>query len=117
MKQPAMLRSPFLLRDDEPELFLTFTVADGDGHLPPGSHLQIVLECGEVGIRVEQRVETAGLDVSEHGMWGYPEFYIPVPGGYGTESHGHLALGHGHSARPHPAGPVPVARSAPEPST
>ena len=23
-------------------------------------------------------------------MWGYPEFYIPVPGGYGTESHGHL---------------------------
>ena len=26
-----------------------------------------------------------GLDVSEHGMWGYPEFYIPVPGGYGSE--------------------------------
>src|SRR5256885_402738 len=42
------------------------------------------------GIRVEEHVETAGLDVSEHGMWGYPEFYIPVPGGYGTESHGHL---------------------------
>jgi ammonium transporter, Amt family len=34
------------------------------------------------GIRVEPEVETAGLDVSEHGMWGYPEFYIPVPGGY-----------------------------------
>jgi Amt family ammonium transporter len=47
------------------------------------------------GIRVEEHVETAGLDVSEHGMWGYPEFYIPVPGGYGTESHGHL-LGHAH---------------------
>src|SRR5580765_1964359 len=43
-----------------------------------------------VGIRTEPEVETAGLDVSEHGMWGYPEFYIPVPGGYGTESHGHL---------------------------
>src|SRR5947209_6785344 len=42
------------------------------------------------GIRVEEHVETAGLDVSEHGMWGYPEFYIPVPGGYGTEAHGHL---------------------------
>ena len=31
------------------------------------------------------RHEEAGddeLDVSEHGMWGYPEFYIPVPGGY-----------------------------------
>ena len=23
-------------------------------------------------------------------MWGYPEFYIPVPGGYGTGAHGHL---------------------------
>ena len=40
------------------------------------------------GIRVEEDVETAGLDVSEHGMWGYPEFYIPVPGGYGTGGHG-----------------------------
>jgi hypothetical protein len=31
-------------------------------------------------------------------MWGYPEFYIPVPGGYGTETHGHL-LGAGASQR------------------
>jgi Amt family ammonium transporter len=45
------------------------------------------------GIRVEQHVEEGGLDVHEHGMWGYPEFYIPVPGGYGTESHSHLANG------------------------
>ena len=60
-----------------------------------------------VGIRVEEKVETAGLDVSEHGMWGYPEFYIPVPGGYGTEAHGHLGLRHGephvHAGRPAPA--------------
>jgi hypothetical protein len=48
-------------------------------------------------------VETAGLDVSEHGMWGYPEFYIPVPGGYGTEAHGHLGLSHGHRSAPAPA--------------
>src|SRR5207248_2261185 len=27
------------------------------------------------GIRVEPHIETSGLDVSEHGMWGYPEFY------------------------------------------
>jgi Amt family ammonium transporter len=47
-----------------------------------------------VGIRVEPEVETAGLDVSEHGMWGYPEFYIPVPGGYGTEAHSHLGVSH-----------------------
>jgi len=46
------------------------------------------------GIRTEPEAETAGLDVSEHGMWGYPEFYVPVPGGYGTESHGHLGVAH-----------------------
>ena len=55
-----------------------------------------------VGIRTEPEVESAGLDVSEHGMWGYPEFYIPVPGGYGTEAHGHLGISHGH-ARAEPA--------------
>jgi ammonium transporter, Amt family len=60
-----------------------------------------------VGIRAEPEVETAGLDVSEHGMWGYPEFYIPVPGGYGTEAHGHLGLS--HAQRPAPA---PVASQA-----
>ena len=52
------------------------------------------------GIRVDAEVETAGLDVSEHGMWGYPEFYIPVPGGYGTETHGHLGLAHARRAAP-----------------
>jgi Amt family ammonium transporter len=60
------------------------------------------------GIRVEQHVETAGLDVAEHGMWGYPEFYIPVPGGYGTESHGHLGLAHVPARAP-----VPEPRLAP----
>ena len=64
------------------------------------------------GIRVEPEVETAGLDVSEHGMWGYPEFYIPVPGGYGTEAHGHLGLSHGHQRQPAPAAqPKPVLES------
>jgi Amt family ammonium transporter len=47
-----------------------------------------------VGIRTDPEAETAGLDISEHGMWGYPEFYIPVPGGYGTESHGHVGVAH-----------------------
>ena len=36
------------------------------------------------------RSREQGLDVSEHGMWGYPEFYIPVPGGYGTEQQTHM---------------------------
>jgi Amt family ammonium transporter len=55
------------------------------------------------GIRVDPAVETAGLDVSEHGMWGYPEFYIPVPGGYGTETHGHLGVAHAHARATAPA--------------
>ncbi len=54
-----------------------------------------------VGIRTDPEAETAGLDISEHGMWGYPEFYIPVPGGYGTESHGHLGIA--PAGRPAPA--------------
>jgi Amt family ammonium transporter len=62
------------------------------------------------GIRVEPETETAGLDVAEHGMWGYPEFYIPVPGGYGTEAHGHL-LPNGHR---HAPDPVPHAAPAEE---
>jgi ammonium transporter, Amt family len=54
------------------------------------SFLLLLLFKVTVGIRTEPEMEEAGLDVSEHGMWGYPEFYIPVPGGYGTESHSHL---------------------------
>jgi hypothetical protein len=30
-------------------------------------------------------------------MWGYPEFYIPVPGGYGTDTHSHLGTPHSHA--------------------
>src|SRR6187397_1110916 len=59
-----------------------------------------------VGIRAEPHVENMGLDVSEHGMWGYPEFYIPVPGGYGTEHHGH------HVVSPPRAAPAPASPPA-----
>jgi ammonium transporter, Amt family len=64
-----------------------------------------------VGIRTEPEVEAAGLDVSEHGMWGYPELYIPVPGGYGTEgNHGpHAPIGN-------PARAVVHALAATEPT-
>ena len=58
-----------------------------------------------VGIRTEPQDETMGLDVSEHGMWGYPEFYIPVPGGYGTEHHGHHVVTPPREAPAAPAAP------------
>ena len=34
-----------------------------------------------VGLRVSAADEMEGLDISEHGMWGYPEAFMPVPGG------------------------------------
>jgi ammonium transporter, Amt family len=34
-----------------------------------------------VGLRVSPSEEMEGLDISEHGMWGYPESFMPVPGG------------------------------------
>jgi Amt family ammonium transporter len=62
------------------------------------------------GIRVHEEAETMGLDVSEHGMWGYPEFYIPVPGGYGSDSHAHIGV------RTPPRPPAPAPTPALEPS-
>jgi Amt family ammonium transporter len=67
-----------------------------------------------IGIRTEPDVETAGLDVSEHGMWGYPEFYIPVPGGYGTDAHAHIGFSHGTRSAPAPE-PTPSRRLTPVP--
>ena len=67
-----------------------------------------------VGIRTDPEAETAGLDVSEHGMWGYPEFYIPVPGGYGTEAHGHLTPTYG--VRSGAAATAHAAVALPEPA-
>ncbi|MEA2375141.1 MAG: ammonium transporter, Amt family [Thermoleophilaceae bacterium] len=32
------------------------------------------------GLRVEADEERYGLDIVEHGMWGYPEQFMPVPG-------------------------------------
>src|SRR6185437_6133767 len=39
-----------------------------------------------VGLRVTAEEEDAGLDISEHGMYGYPEQFIPTPElvGYGA---------------------------------
>ena len=70
------------------------------------SFLVLFLMKVTVGIRTDAEVEAAGLDVSEHGMWGYPEFYIPVPGGYGTETHGHL-IAHGTPRATHAPHAVP----------
>jgi Amt family ammonium transporter len=42
------------------------------------------------GLRVSEEEEDAGLDISEHGMYGYPEQFIPAPElvGYGAAPSG-----------------------------
>ena len=51
-------------------------------------------------MRVSPEEEDAGLDISEHGMYGYPEQFIPTPElvGYGATP----------SAAARPAGPPPT---------
>jgi ammonium transporter, Amt family len=49
------------------------------------------------GLRVTAEEEDAGLDISEHGMYGYPEQFIPAP-----ELVGYVPAPAGASARPAP---------------
>jgi ammonium transporter, Amt family len=52
------------------------------------------------GLRVTEEEERHGLDLAEHGMWGYPERFMPIPG---SEYHpGEIAV-HVDRARRKPA--------------
>jgi ammonium transporter, Amt family len=57
------------------------------------------------GLRVTPEQERHGLDLVEHGMWGYPEQFMPVPG---SEYHRPAIAG---GQRPPASRPVPVAVS------
>jgi len=65
------------------------------------SYLTFFLIKKTYGLRVSAEEEEAGLDISEHGMYGYPEQFIPVPEliGYATAPHGSRDI-------PSPARPV-----------
>ena len=41
-----------------------------------------------IGLRVSAEAEAAGLDISEHGMYGYPEQFIPDAELYGPRRAG-----------------------------
>jgi Amt family ammonium transporter len=58
------------------------------------------------GLRVSDDEEDAGLDISEHGMYGYPEQFIPTPElvGYGAAP---------HVAQPVPAGAMTTPKEVP----
>jgi ammonium transporter, Amt family len=59
------------------------------------------------GLRVSEEEELAGLDISEHGMYGYPEQFIPAPElvGYGAAPTGTAAASG--------VGPVPTHTEVP----
>jgi Amt family ammonium transporter len=61
------------------------------------------------GMRVSEEEELAGLDISEHGMYGYPEQFIPAPElvGYGAAPTGTAAA----------SGVAPIATSTEVPAT
>jgi Amt family ammonium transporter len=57
-----------------------------------------------IGLRVSEEAEAAGLDIAEHGMYGYPEQFIPAP-----ELVGFSAPSVGRA----PAGPAPTTQEVP----
>jgi ammonium transporter, Amt family len=61
------------------------------------------------GMRVSEEEELAGLDISEHGMYGYPEQFIPAPElvGYGAAPTGTAPA----------AGAAPIATATEVPAT
>jgi Amt family ammonium transporter len=64
-----------------------------------------------IGLRVPPEEEDAGLDISSHGMYGYPEQFIPQPE-YSTGLPGNVSRG----AAP-VAAPAPAQMTATEPSS
>jgi Amt family ammonium transporter len=52
-----------------------------------------------IGLRVSAEAEMAGLDISEHGMYGYPEQFIPDAELYGVATTPAAAL-NGHAPAP-----------------
>jgi Amt family ammonium transporter len=56
-----------------------------------------------IGLRVTAEEEEAGLDIAEHGMYGYPEQFIPIP-----ELVGYGAAPHASSPAPAPTGAAAV---------
>ena len=50
-----------------------------------------------IGLRVSEAEEIAGLDISEHGMYGYPEQFIPDAELYGPVAPPSIRLGGAHA--------------------
>jgi len=62
------------------------------------SFLTFAIIKATIGLRVSDDEEDAGLDISEHGMYGYPEQFIPAPELVGYSSAGVTAPAGGAGA-------------------
>lgn len=71
------------------------------------SALAFLLIKATIGLRVSEEMETRGLDITEHGMFGYPERFIEVPG----------ADSAGISLDATPASSGPAATTSPAPAS
>ena len=79
-------------------------MADRGEHDPIPIALERTAEHGfgfRLGLRVKPEEERYGLDLVEHGMWGYPEQFMPVPG---SEYHQPAAPAQRPTPRPVPLG-------------
>src|SRR2546425_181398 len=82
-------------------------ITAASGFVAPWAAIVIGLVSGGIAVVGVIAVERIGIDDpigavavrGMAGMWGYPEFYIPVPGGYGTEAHAHVGNKVGPSTR------------------
>src|SRR5215208_7178806 len=62
-----------------------------------------------VGLRVSEEAEIAGLDISEHGMYGYPEQFIPDAELYGVAAMPAIKRTNGRAQAPAQAGSAEAA--------
>jgi ammonium transporter, Amt family len=69
-----------------------------------------------IGLRVTEAEEDAGLDIVEHGMYGYPEQFIPAPE-IGAGSTGPAAPSYAPGAVPAPAAVSPMTAQPQEVAT
>ena len=70
-----------------------------------------------VGLRVDAEAEEAGLDIAEHGMYGYPEQFIPQPELFGNGGYQSTAVGTPIALPGHNHAEAPPRRSVAEPQT
>jgi Amt family ammonium transporter len=63
-----------------------------------------------VGLRVDAEAEEAGLDIAEHGMYGYPEQFIPQPELFGNGGYQPTVVGTPLAVHAEPVEEAPASR-------